>query len=78
MLSALPNPYKYGEGNQTAIQLKIVEKTPKLEVQLEIQVRLIGNERTTKVLTQKSEHKVCLAKLIMYQRESPSSLCSRL
>lgn len=77
MLSALPNPYKYGEGNQTAIQLKVVEKTPKLEVQLEIQVRLIGNERPTKVLTQKSEHKVCLAKLIMYQRESPSSLCSR-
>lgn len=78
MLSALPNPYKYGEGNQTAIQLKVVEKTPKLEVQLEIQVRLIGNERTTKVLTQKSEHKVCLAKLIMYQRESPNGLCSRL
>lgn len=37
MLSALPIPYKYGEGNQAATQLKVVKKTvSRLEVQLEI------------------------------------------
>lgn len=37
MLRALPIPYKYGEGNQAATQLKVVKKTvSRLKVQLEI------------------------------------------
>lgn len=36
LLSGLPIPPKYGEGNQTATQLKVAEKTSELKFQVDV------------------------------------------